>query len=169
MQSSNHGVKGNKKIAHPPPLPDNNSPPPIADFFSSQNRNMDYVTLSGISERTGIGKDDLPKFVLKELLDNAVDFIEGQGPVSKKEKKSDSDKITVTFDINSSEGQQHCLILKVRNSIRSNNNQISFKIEDNNRIQKEQGQVGQSSQHEPTYPDRAVANPHYESTGTCNG
>jgi hypothetical protein len=44
-----------------------------------------------------------------------------------------------------------------------------FEIEDNNRIQKEQGQVGQSSQHEPTYPDRPVANPGYESTGTCNG
>lgn len=88
---------------------------------------MDYVTLSGISERTGIGKNDLPKFGLKELLDNGVDVIEGQGPVSKKEN-ANSDKITATFNVNSSEGQQHCLILKVRNSARNNNNhnQISF-------------------------------------------
>jgi hypothetical protein len=126
LQSNNHGVKGNKKIAHPPP--DSNSPPPIDNFFSSQNRNMDYVTLSGISERTGIGKNDLPKFDLKELLDNGVDVIEGQGPVSKKET-TDSDKITVTFDVNSSEGQQHYLILKVRNSVRNNNNQSSFNKE----------------------------------------
>jgi len=89
---------------------------------------MDYVTLSGISERTGIDKNNLPKFVLKELHDNDVDFIEGQGPVSKKEK-SDSDKITVTFDINSSEGQQHCPVLKVRNSVRNNNIQITFNKE----------------------------------------
>lgn len=39
--------------------------PPL--LFSSQNRNMDYVTLSGISERTGIGKENLRKFVSKEL------------------------------------------------------------------------------------------------------
>ncbi len=128
MQSSNHGVKRNKKIAHPPP--DSNSYLPTANFFSSQNRNMDYVALSGISERTGIGKDDLPKFGLKELLDNAVDVVEGQGPVSIKEN-ANSDKITVTFNVNYSEGQQHCLILKVRNSIRNNNNnnQISFNKE----------------------------------------
>jgi hypothetical protein len=125
LQSSNHGVKGNKKIAHPPPH--SNSPPPTDNFFSSQNRNMDYVTLSGISERTGIGKNDLPKFALKELLDNAVDFIERQEPLSKK-RNSDNDKITVTFDVSSSEGQE-CLILKVRNSVRSNNNQNSFNKE----------------------------------------
>jgi len=120
MQSRNHGVKRNKKIAHPQP-----DSLPTANFFSSQNRNMDYVTLPGISERTGIGKNDLPKFVLKELLDNDVDFIEGQEPVS----KNDSDKITVTFDVNSSEGQQHHLILKVRNSVRNNSNQSSFNKE----------------------------------------
>jgi hypothetical protein len=126
LQPINHGVKESKKIAHLNPV--RNSLVPTPNFYSSQNRNMDYVTLSGISERTGIGKDDLPKFDLKELLDNDIDFIEGQGPVSKKERIG-SDRITVTFDISSSEGQQHYLILKVRNSIRSNNNQISFNRE----------------------------------------
>lgn len=120
MQSSNHGVKTDEKIAHP--QRDNHSLLPTTNFFSSQNRNMYYVTLSGISERTGIGKNDLPKFVLKELLDNAVDFIERQGLLSKKEK-SDDDKITVTFDINPSADQ---LILKVRNSINNNSNQKPF-------------------------------------------
>jgi hypothetical protein len=76
---------------------------------------MDYVTQSGISERTGIDKNDLPKFALKELLDNAVDFVERQEPLS---RKSDIDKITVSFGLNSSEGQC-CLVLKVRNSVRN--------------------------------------------------
>lgn len=83
MQSSNHGVRGNKKIAYP--HAGSNSPLASSSFFSSQNRNMDYVTQSGISERTGISKNDLPKFALKELLDNAIDFIERQEPLSRKE------------------------------------------------------------------------------------
>jgi hypothetical protein len=123
MQSSNHGVRETKKIAYP--QSDDNSPLTTANFFSSQNRNMDYVTQSGISERTGIGKDDLPKFVSKELLDNADDFIERQEPLS---KKSDIDKITVSFGLNSSEGQ-YCLVLKVRNSVR-NTSQNSFNKEE---------------------------------------
>ncbi|HEX5977121.1 MAG TPA: hypothetical protein VFY68_07575 [Nitrososphaeraceae archaeon] len=127
MQSSNHGVRGNKKIAYP--HAGSNSPLASSSFFSSQNRNMDYVTQSGISERTGISKNDLPKFALKELLDNAIDFIERQEPLSRKEK-SNNDRITVSFVINSSEGQD-CLILKVRNCIRdnSNSNQNSFNKE----------------------------------------
>jgi hypothetical protein len=125
MQSSNHGVKEGKKIAYP--LPDSNIHLPSANYFSSQNRNMDYVTQSGISERTGIDKDDLPKFALKELLDNAMDFYESQQPLSKKEK-SDNDKITINFNLNSSK-EQHCLVLKVRNSIRDNSNQNSFNKE----------------------------------------
>jgi hypothetical protein len=111
MQSSNHGVKSSKKITYPQP----DTLLPSSIFFSSQNRNMDYVTQSGISERTGIDKNDLPKFALKELLDNAVDFVERQEPLL---RKSDIDKITVSFGLNSSEGQYY-LVLKVRNSVRN--------------------------------------------------
>ena len=39
---------------------------------------MDYVTLEGIENRTGVGKENLYDFILKELLDNAVDFLEIQ-------------------------------------------------------------------------------------------
>ena len=39
---------------------------------------MDYVTLEGIENRTGVGKEKLYDFILKELLDNAVDFLEIQ-------------------------------------------------------------------------------------------
>ena len=40
---------------------------------------MDYTTVKGIHQRTGVDKDHLIQFVLKELLDNAVDFIEKFG------------------------------------------------------------------------------------------
>jgi hypothetical protein len=39
---------------------------------------MDYVTLEGIENRIGIKKENVYAFILKELLDNAVDFLERQ-------------------------------------------------------------------------------------------
>jgi hypothetical protein len=47
-----------------------------ATVFSSQNTRMDYVTLEGIENRTGVGEENLYGFIQKELLDNASDFIE---------------------------------------------------------------------------------------------
>jgi hypothetical protein len=39
---------------------------------------MDYVTLEGIENRTGVEIENVYGFILKELLDNAVDFLEIQ-------------------------------------------------------------------------------------------
>ena len=44
--------------------------------ISSQNTRMDYVTIEGIENRTGVGEENLYLFILKELLDNASDFTE---------------------------------------------------------------------------------------------
>ena len=46
------------------------------DYTFSQNQYEDYLTLKGIVNRTGIAKEDSYTFVLKELLDNAVDEVE---------------------------------------------------------------------------------------------
>ena len=46
------------------------------DYTFSQNQYEDYLTLTGIVNRTGIAKEDIYTFVLKELLDNAVDDVE---------------------------------------------------------------------------------------------
>jgi hypothetical protein len=45
-------------------------------YTFSQNQYEDYLTLNGIVNRTGITKEDSYTFVLKELLDNAVDDVE---------------------------------------------------------------------------------------------
>lgn len=45
-------------------------------IYSSEDYRMDYVSWRSIESRTGISKSDVYKFILKELLDNAVDFIE---------------------------------------------------------------------------------------------
>jgi hypothetical protein len=37
---------------------------------------MDYISVKGIQQRTGVDKDDLILFVLKELVDNSLDFLE---------------------------------------------------------------------------------------------
>lgn len=40
---------------------------------------MDHITVKGIHQRTGIAEEELMPFVLKELLDNALDVIEKYG------------------------------------------------------------------------------------------
>jgi hypothetical protein len=51
---------------------------------------MDYVTLEGIENRTGIEKQNAYAFVIKELLDNAIDFLETEhiGISQKKDQKA---------------------------------------------------------------------------------
>jgi hypothetical protein len=45
-------------------------------IFSSDAQIMDYVKSKGIQTRTGVAEEDFGIFVLKELIDNAIDFIE---------------------------------------------------------------------------------------------
>ena len=71
----NHDYKVAHKIA--PPQTEQGSTT-TSSTFSSQKTVMDYVTLEGIENRTGIEKNDMCGFVLKELLDNALDFLETQ-------------------------------------------------------------------------------------------
>jgi len=39
---------------------------------------MDYVTLSGVCKHTGAEEPELPVFLLQQLTDNALDFIESR-------------------------------------------------------------------------------------------
>ena len=57
-------------------------------IFSSEDQIMDYVKSKGIQTRTGVEEKDFGIFVLKELMDNAVDFIEAYVPtfLQKEEK-----------------------------------------------------------------------------------
>jgi hypothetical protein len=71
----NQDYKAAHKIA--PPQTEQGSTT-TSSTFSSQKTVMDYVTLEGIENRTGIEKNDMCGFVLKELLDNALDFLETQ-------------------------------------------------------------------------------------------
>ena len=52
---------------------------PVTPVFSSQKLLMDYISIKGISERIGLAENDLVIFILKELLDNALDFVEVYG------------------------------------------------------------------------------------------
>ena len=44
--------------------------------FTSTKQSMDYITVSGIAQRINVSPDKFPEFCLKELLDNAVEFLE---------------------------------------------------------------------------------------------
>jgi len=74
LQPSSHEHFLNKNQI-PLPTTDEGQQEPI---FSCQSSIMDYVTLEGIENRTGIEKENAYAFVLKELLDNAKDFLETQ-------------------------------------------------------------------------------------------
>lgn len=75
LPETNHDYKAGHKIA--PPQTEHGSTT-SSSTFSSQKTVMDYVTLEGIENRTGIEKKDMCGFVLKELLDNALDSVETQ-------------------------------------------------------------------------------------------
>ncbi len=49
---------------------------PQEQLLFSESMTMDYVTLKGIENRFGIKKEDIPVFIFKELLDNALDYLE---------------------------------------------------------------------------------------------
>jgi hypothetical protein len=69
------------------------------DYTFSQNQYEDYLTLNGIVNRTGIAKEDSHTFVLKELLDNAVDDVE----------KSDNPLVEAEISIRGSGNGYRCL------------------------------------------------------------
>jgi hypothetical protein len=65
--------------------PDNNhknDPPPSSDggFISSRPWVMDYVDVNGLGNRIGLPKDRFVEFVVKETVDNALDFMEKEAP-----------------------------------------------------------------------------------------
>ena len=75
------------------------------DYTFSQNQYEDYLTLKGVVNRTGIAKEDSYTFVLKELLDNAVDDAE----------KSNNPSVEVKISI-----RNNMLYIVVRNFNESN-------------------------------------------------
>jgi len=82
--------------AKQPTLPDPDPPSPVEGekIFSSQSQEMDYITLRGIESRTGIEKENAYTFVIKELLDNAVDSLETNRSSIPKVKVTLSTKLT---------------------------------------------------------------------------
>ena len=100
MQSTNH-EQIDKTDKNQTPLPQDNAQE-SSTFFSSQKTRMDYVTLEGIENRTGVGKENLYGFMLKELCDNAIDFLESQsGQVRSKEGRPAAEvKVRITKEDN---------------------------------------------------------------------
>lgn len=93
MQSSNHEHFLDKnQIPLIPSSPDDE--PESSIVFSSQETIMDYVSLEGIENRIGVGKENLYGFILKEVMDNALDSQETQS--SREQPKDAQVKVTIT-------------------------------------------------------------------------
>ena len=80
-------------------------------IFTSENQIMDYVTVKGIKNRTGGEKNHLVVFVLKELVDNALDFMEKYASNFNKINEKPRISITITED-----KENNLINIKVRNS-----------------------------------------------------
>ncbi len=76
-------------------------PPCLEKEVTFEKVGMDFVGLKGIQTKIGVGADKLLIFVLKELVDNALDFIDRSGKpnpvviVSVREEKGNKIKVTV--------------------------------------------------------------------------
>ena len=83
------------------------SPKDPKEIFSSRKHSMDYVTVNGVVLRTGYAnKADWYLLCIKELLDNAIDFLW-------KNYQGTSDATTITVDITKDDSSFH---IKVRNT-----------------------------------------------------
>ena len=92
----------NKKSKSLPPT--NSTPTP--DIFSSRKHSMDYVTADGVILRTGYAnKSDWYLLRIKELLDNAIDFLW--------KNYSGSADASVTVEITTDDSLFH---IKIRNT-----------------------------------------------------
>ena len=74
-------IGGSKsKQPRPPTLPpssaDSQEDTTAVVFSSQRSQFADYTTWKGIENKTGIEREHAYDFVLKELLDNAVDYLE---------------------------------------------------------------------------------------------
>jgi hypothetical protein len=58
------------------PRPSMRALSPLSPPLISEEMVMDYFTLRGIENKLGVKKEDIPKYILQELLDNASDYIE---------------------------------------------------------------------------------------------
>jgi hypothetical protein len=92
-------------------------------LFVSERSNMDYVTIAGVCKRTGAKEDQLAVFLLKELVDNAIDYIELYAPPVTARTTTTNDSISsieneepqIHIDITYNHNDQY-VVIRVKNS-----------------------------------------------------
>lgn len=65
-------VKASRGALLTPPTPY----PPLEAVLVTEEMVMDYVTLRGIENKLGVKKEDISTYILHELIDNSLDYIE---------------------------------------------------------------------------------------------
>ncbi|MGC2682280.1 MAG: hypothetical protein WA323_10455, partial [Candidatus Nitrosopolaris sp.] len=94
----------------------NSIPPPIdagKDQLLRQQSRMSYITVKAIESDTSYLQFQWPTFTLKELMDNAWDFLNDYYPGNPKEDR----KIAVTIKVElKPDGEKNILRITVRNS-----------------------------------------------------
>jgi hypothetical protein len=114
-------IGGSKsKQSRPPTLPPSSADSQedtVAVVFSSQRSQFaDYTTWKGIENKTGIEREHAYYFVLKELLDNAVDYLETQHNGAAAAAAADIPPLEIHVTIKKIEPQEKLIRIVVSNS-----------------------------------------------------
>ena len=83
---------------------------------------MDYITLNGIRDRTGFDGEDLYEFIIRELVANAIDYLEKKHSAITTTSNHDIPKVMVSIStdyktVNITGRNYKYLKLKVQNTI----------------------------------------------------
>ena len=70
------------------------------DNYSNESQTTDYTSIEGVRTRTGVDKDQLfGNFIIKEVLDNALDYIEKNAKTFEKLNQNPYVDITITEEV----------------------------------------------------------------------
>ena len=112
MSENNHASKSSSKYDPPSSFLIEQEQEQV---FSSEKAVMDFITLRGIQTRTGVDEKHLPLFVLKEMMDNALDHVEKSGGGNTTTTQQQP-KVTVAITLE----ENSLLHIRVSNSNHSN-------------------------------------------------
>lgn len=112
MSENNHASKSSSKYDSPSSFLIEEEQEQV---FSSEMAVMDFITLRGIQTRTGVDEKHLPLFVLKEMMDNALDHVEKSGGGNTTTTQQQP-KVTVAITLE----ENSLLHIRVSNSNHSN-------------------------------------------------
>jgi hypothetical protein len=107
---------GNSLVCKHRKIDKNTNPPSRGPVATSTKQSMSYVTVKGIESETSYLKRDWPIFILKELSDNAYDFMNDHYANRSKDARLIAIRVKIDDDVTSGSDLFNMFHMRVRNS-----------------------------------------------------